>query len=127
MLELIDTAMRSDCFVNHRAVEPTRFTLTVHWNLSLIWQIIYRLSANQLTAESLLRFLRSNHDLLAKHMQLNLISGFPEAQANLKPDTQTVAVTDQLSRRTCKFPKKNAPCSSLDKFVIHFNYSVTKV
>ncbi|TPP63754.1 hypothetical protein FGIG_01796 [Fasciola gigantica] len=100
MLEIVDTAMRSDCLTGHGTAEPTRFTLTVHWNLSLIWQILYRLSANQLSSESLLRFLRSNHDLLAKHVQLNLISSFQEIQVNSKPDKQAVLATERLSRRT---------------------------
>ncbi|VDP78336.1 unnamed protein product [Echinostoma caproni] len=91
MLDVVDMTTRSDCFLSHGSAEPTHFMLTVHWNLTLIWQILHRLSANPLSSESLLRFLRSNHDLLAKHVQLNLIAGSVEPQAMMKPEIKASA------------------------------------
>ncbi|CAH8459245.1 unnamed protein product [Heterobilharzia americana] len=69
MLDLIDTTSH---WLQSASTLPFEFACTLHWNSALIWQILYRLGSNPLTSEPLLRFLRSNHDLLAKYLHLDV-------------------------------------------------------
>ncbi|KAF5403301.1 hypothetical protein PHET_03250 [Paragonimus heterotremus] len=69
IIDLIDTGLRLGASVTSL---PKRFALTLQWSLAMAWQLIYRLAASPLTSESVLRFLRGNHDLLAKHLQFGL-------------------------------------------------------
>ncbi|CAL8096385.1 unnamed protein product [Calicophoron daubneyi] len=69
ILDLIDVALRLG---PSSSTLPASLVLSLRWNLSLCWQILYCLSSNLLTSQPILRFLRSNHDLLAKHIQFGL-------------------------------------------------------
>ncbi|KAF8568536.1 hypothetical protein P879_01301 [Paragonimus westermani] len=69
IIDLIDIGLRLGASV---ASLPKRFALTLQWSLAMAWQLVYRLAASPLTSEPVLRFLRGNHDLLAKHLQFGL-------------------------------------------------------
>ncbi|KAA3678614.1 nuclear pore complex protein Nup205 [Paragonimus westermani] len=69
IIDLIDIGLRLGASVTSL---PKRFALTLQWSLAMAWQLVYRLAASPLTSEPVLRFLRGNHDLLAKHLQFGL-------------------------------------------------------
>ncbi|XP_018645529.1 LOW QUALITY PROTEIN: hypothetical protein Smp_163040 [Schistosoma mansoni] len=69
MLDMIDSTTH---WLQSITTLPFEFSCTLQWNLALIWQILYKLGSNPLTSEPLLRFLRGNHDLLAKYLHSDL-------------------------------------------------------
>ncbi|TNN18940.1 Nuclear pore complex protein isoform 2 [Schistosoma japonicum] len=69
MLDMIDSASH---WLQAITTQPFEFSCTLQWNLALIWQIFYKFGLSSLTSEPLLRFLRGNHDLIAKHLQSDL-------------------------------------------------------
>ncbi|KAK4473719.1 hypothetical protein MN116_002615 [Schistosoma mekongi] len=69
ILDMIDSA---SYWLQAIATQPFEFSCTLQWNLALIWQIFYKFGLSSLTSEPFLRFLRGNHDLVAKHLQSDL-------------------------------------------------------
>ncbi|CAH8468150.1 unnamed protein product [Schistosoma turkestanicum] len=69
MLDMIDSTTH---WLQSITTLPFEFSCALQWNLALIWQIFYKLASNPLTSEPFLRFLRNNHDLLAKYLHSDL-------------------------------------------------------
>ncbi|KER24811.1 hypothetical protein T265_07599 [Opisthorchis viverrini] len=69
ILDLLDAGLRLGPTI---ACLPQALAISLQWALAVSWQIIYRLVISPLTSEALLRFLRGNHDLLAKHLKFGI-------------------------------------------------------
>ncbi|TGZ75085.1 hypothetical protein CRM22_000586 [Opisthorchis felineus] len=69
ILDLLDAGLRLGPTI---ACLPPTLAISLQWALAVSWQIIYRLVISPLTSEALLRFLRGNHDLLAKHLKFGI-------------------------------------------------------
>ena len=77
LIELSVASLRENSMAELETVSPHVTLLVQQWDAAMAWQILYHLmAATSTTAVPVSRYLRGNHDLVARHLTNGLMGVF---------------------------------------------------